>query len=201
MNPVEQPTHDYPNPLSNPRHWWHKRGPRTEAEVDHFQAWKFQFQTELEHVVLVQDRYPDLAGELPSQLTAPDVISKYRAQRELAIGVGRVPPSTDSLADLDAAADVVRNARDGRQDAYARGREAFLAALQDHWPYREWAAWGAGCAEAERNAGRIAAARRQLGLRGGENVIGGGQRPSSLAAEIDKATGGSLSAMGMRFGE
>lgn len=152
------------NPLSRPDHFIHKRGPRTEAEVDEVQGWKWSAVREIEAHLWLLEHAPDLADQVSSDFRLPDVVRTYSAGRDAAMRIGReLPDFGFSLADVE----VVRQAQGGGAGVIdMEARTAMLeAARAGRLPYPEWLA-GKQCAKglaAVRS--RVAGARSALQLR------------------------------------
>ncbi len=185
--PASPPPKD--NPLADPRHWWHRRGPLNDAERDELRAWKFHPRVEYERAEWVREHAPDLFNEVAREMAG--TLDAYLAERALAVTAGRPMPEL-SHAEMLAAAERVRGYdRSDRKRVYDDGRREFRRQLAaGEWPYRVWREWFEAAEEASQRASAVARARAILGLRGGGVSGGFSNGVSDLITEIRQATGG-----------
>lgn len=180
------------NPLSSPNHWWHKRGARSEGELQEFAAWKFVARRDLEIVLWVEANAPELFGHVATDVRSQ--LAAYVRGRSAALRQGRTfrlnPPWPGAAVLSEAVATIRGHDSLGQADAYARGQAAFAAAVErGDWPHREWVAWKEGCVSVAKAEDALRGARSLLGLRV-DSVAGiRGLGPDPLLAEIDRLTG------------
>lgn len=159
------PTHDYPDPLSNPaNNFWQTRGARTQEEVDFLQGWKFRPDPNIEAVLWLQQNAPDLVDEVSSEYRLPDVLRTYLAKRTAAVKIGReLSPGALSTE----AVEIVRAARGGAALTIdTETRASMLEAMEDgREPFPEWRTGKQRAKDLADMRSRVAGARSALRLR------------------------------------